>query len=298
MRNKLADDYESENVSYGCSAHYLNLLAKDVEVSGVKTHIVEVIKFFRNDYLPAAWCRAAGEKMLVLPLDVRWNTLLDGLKSYLDNWSSLLKVCEEQRDESDRNIAAKVNDFALKRNAEDYLQRMRPIAVALDWIQSDSCKVSDAVHVWKKHDDDLKESHHPPTTMKTLLSRTKQTLTPVHFLANILDPKHQSKCLSGNEVDTAMAHFIGRYPTCLPSVVNIGAQTGQFKPYMLKEKMVASVSSLTWWQSQVSRRNDAILLLYKSLLTAVASSAGVERVFSTFGLVQSKIRKRLATEKQ
>ena len=75
MRNNLADDSESDIVSYGCSAHYLKLLAKDVEVYGVKEHIVQVIKFFRNGHLPAAWYRAAGGKMLVLPLDVRWNTL-------------------------------------------------------------------------------------------------------------------------------------------------------------------------------------------------------------------------------
>ena len=33
--------------------------------------------------------------------------------------------------------------------AEDYLKRMNPIAVALDKVQSDGCKLSDAVKVWK-----------------------------------------------------------------------------------------------------------------------------------------------------
>ena len=46
-----------------------------------------------------------------------------------------------------------------------------------------------------------------------------------------------------------------------------------------------------------SRLSDDILLVCKSLLTAVASSAGVEHVFSTFRLVQSKIQNRLDTEK-
>ena len=77
---------------------------------------------------------------------------------------------------------------------------MRPIAVALDRIQSDSCNISDAVHVWKKLEDDLKESHQPPTVMKKLLSRTKQALTPAHFLSNIFDPKHRGKYLSDDEV--------------------------------------------------------------------------------------------------
>ena len=58
-RNNLADDSESDIVSYGCSAHYLNLWQK-MSVSGVKENTVQVIKFFRNGHLPAAWYRAAG----------------------------------------------------------------------------------------------------------------------------------------------------------------------------------------------------------------------------------------------
>ena len=88
-----------------------------------------------------------GGTMLVLPLDFRWNTLLDCLTSYLDYWSILLKLWKDHRGEIEKNIATKVKDFALKRNAEDYLQRMKPIAVALNRVQSDSCKISDAVHV-------------------------------------------------------------------------------------------------------------------------------------------------------
>lgn len=37
--------------------------------------------------------------------------------------------------------------------------------------------------------------------------------------------------------------------------------------------------------------------LSMQLHTAVASSAGIERLFSTFGLVHSKLRNRLGTEK-
>ena len=51
-------------------------------------------------------------------------------------------------DDIDKSIAAKVKDFGLKRNAEDYLQHVRLIAVGLDTIQSDSYKISDAVAVW------------------------------------------------------------------------------------------------------------------------------------------------------
>ena len=40
-----------------------------------------------------------------------------------------------------------------------------------------------------------------------------------------------------------------------------------------------------------------ILYLINTLMNAIASSAGIERVFSPFGLVRSKIRNRLGVEK-
>lgn len=127
MRRQLMNS-DLDILTYGCSAHYLNLLAKDVQLPGVKEHVVQVSKYFRNTHLTAAWYKAAGGKKLTLPIDVRWNSVADCLQSYLDNWSTLLKVCEEHRDAIDANIAAKVSNIAMKRNAEDYLERMEPIA--------------------------------------------------------------------------------------------------------------------------------------------------------------------------
>ena len=45
------------------------------------------------------------------------------------------KVCEEHRDNIDGMVAKKVQDINIKRNAKDYLRRMKPIAVALDKVQ-------------------------------------------------------------------------------------------------------------------------------------------------------------------
>ena len=130
MRRQLAEDNELI-ISYGCSAHILNLLAKDVEISGVKEHVVHIVKYFRNTHLPAAWYKQAGGKKLVLPQDVRWNTLADCLKSYLDNWPLLVKVCDDNKKVIDSTIANKVKDLTLKGHAQDYLDRMTLIAIAL-----------------------------------------------------------------------------------------------------------------------------------------------------------------------
>ena len=45
------------------------------------------------------------------------------------------------------------------------------------------------------------------------------------------------------------------------------------------------------------RLPGSLWCLAEQLLTARASSAGIERIFSTFGFVHSKIRNRLGTNK-
>lgn len=296
MRRQLAEDSDADIISYGCSAHYLNLLAKDVEISGVKEHIVQIVKYFRNHHLPAAWYKAAGGKKLVVPQEVRWNTLADCLQSYLDNWSTIIKVCDDHRDNIDSKISKKVQDISIKRNAEDYLKRMKPIAVALDKVQSDTCKISDAVEVWKELSRDMEASQSLNVATK-VQHRSEQALTDVHYLANIIDPRYIGKNLSGGEIDAALEFCSQNYASCLSSIINFRSQSGPFKSYMFTDELVHSVSPLTWWQSQKSRLDNSMLTLCRQVLGAVSSSAGVERIFSTFGLVHSKLRNRLGTDK-
>lgn len=81
-------------ITYGLSAHILNLLAQDLGggFSSVNKHVLAIIKYFRNKHLPKAWYNQAGGKLLSLPSEVRWNTISDSLQSYIENWPALKKV--------------------------------------------------------------------------------------------------------------------------------------------------------------------------------------------------------------
>lgn len=72
-------------VAYGCSAHFLNLLAQDLQVKYIKEHITQNIKYFRNHHIPGCLYKEAGGKMLVIPAETRWNTMADSIQSYLQN---------------------------------------------------------------------------------------------------------------------------------------------------------------------------------------------------------------------
>lgn len=64
---------------------------------------------------------------------------------------------------------------------------------------------------------------------------------------------------------------------------------------------------MIWWKSITLKNPEqyfdwprlqiGFFNLCHQLLTAVAATAGLERIFSTFGLVQSKLRNRLGNEK-
>ena len=149
MRRQLEENISSDLLTYGCSAHLLNLLAQDVQIPEVIEQVLQIIKYFRNiiKYFQAARYRASGGKALVLPHEVRWNTVSDCLESYITNWPILVKVCEEYRDEINLNIANKVKNYSIKLNAEEFLVRLKPISVALDRIQRDNAIISDTVEI-------------------------------------------------------------------------------------------------------------------------------------------------------
>lgn len=92
MREKLATDVDIDVIQYGCSAHILNLLAKDIENSATTDSILKIIKYFRNKHLPSALFKQAGGKKLKMPLEIRWNIMNDAIKSYLDNRGILVQL--------------------------------------------------------------------------------------------------------------------------------------------------------------------------------------------------------------
>jgi hypothetical protein len=123
MRLELAtcEDISSQDILiYGCSAHILNLLAHDIEIPGLKSHIKQIFKYFKNSHFFSARYEMERGKAWVLPQDVRWNTIADTIQYYLENWHILFKICDENPTAVDKTIFTKVNDINLKHNSSIY----------------------------------------------------------------------------------------------------------------------------------------------------------------------------------
>ena len=59
------------------------------------------------------------------------------------------------------------------------------------------------------------------------------------------------------------------------------------------EDMISSVSPQDWWVFHREELPEEMIDLVQQLFTVAASSSGVERVFSKFGLVPFKLRNML-----
>lgn len=129
-------------------------------------------------------------------------------------------------------------------------------------------------------------------------------LTPAHFAAVIFDPKISHEILTEEEINSAYKFLEDSFNDLLPLAVRIVGGLAPFNKtssMMNSPAIIKNMSSNEWWQT-FQKTNSALisnpnLTAIQGMLTAVASSAAVERVFSKFGLIQSKVRNALGNTK-
>ena len=214
-----------------------------------------------------------------MPHDVRWSMMADYLESYLKHWPILLTICEENIAIIDINITNIVNNLGIKRSAEELLLMLKPIAVALDLMKRDSCTIGDSVMIWKNLQKEL--THKLSQDAKKKLSkRIEHAITPSYFLATIVNLKYRGKELTDKEIEIGMDFAASKNPDFLPLLVNFKTEVAPFQKLMFHDKIVQTVKPCDWWKSHKDHVNQELLELFDQLLIAVASSAGVERIFS------------------
>ena len=128
-------------------------------------------------------------------------------------------------------------------------------------------------------------------------ARYEQAITPSHILAYMLHPQYEGHLLTTAEREIALEHANIKYPHIVPTVMKFQGHSKPFHDFQFKPDVTSSMSPADWWRSHQHALAPEVLNSILQLLISVASSAGVERVFSSYGLVQSKLRNQLGTEK-
>lgn len=179
-----------------------------------------------------------------MPQEVRWNTMADCLESRIKNWPILMTICEENRDSADKiesSIASIVSNLGIKRSAEELLQRLKPIAVALDKVQRDNCTIADAVNIWKQLETDLPLETRD--TKQKFKKRIQQALSAHHFLANVMHPSFRGQSLTDKEAESAVELAETQHEAIVPDLINLKAQSSPFPKNMFADNVIKSVVS-------------------------------------------------------
>ena len=140
-----------------------------------------------------------------------------------------------------------------------------------------------------------------PTAVRSEFKKRKNmALGPCHYPANMLDHRYLSKALSDAQRSQAYDYLKSVNEYLVPFVMTLqcGDSGDIFPKNMFKDTFV-KVSPTTWWniacQSitagdtdvQAKLRQQMLSLCYQ-LFSATATTAGLERIFSSYGLVHSK----------
>ncbi|KAJ8887905.1 hypothetical protein PR048_007389 [Dryococelus australis] len=104
-------------------------------------------------------------------------------------------------------------NMGIKRNAEDMLRRLKPVAIALDTVQNDSYTISNVVDVWKSLRRSLEDENLDEDSMKKFDSRYHQALGEGHFLAYLMDPRFCDQHLTTDKKSEAHSLANNKYNT-------------------------------------------------------------------------------------
>lgn len=287
-------------ITYGCSAHLLNLVERDVTPKTIMCHIVEINKYFRNVHQAHGWLVEQGGHMPQLPNDTRWNSHLDSVRSFMLNYHKYREIALEHSQDFSTNIANLLNNVALYKDVVHLDKQLSVVADALDKLQKETTCISEAVEIWLN----LLSSDVLMCYYNYFWKRFQQAIQPPHILANLTDPKFQGQHLSEEQENSAETWLANHHPEYLPGVLAFKIKDPDYYPAsMMHESVIEKFTSQKWWQIMAkkceknSKFPPGFGEFFFSLHSAPASSASIERFFSTFGLVWSKLRNRLGIDR-
>lgn len=300
MKELMKDDDDLKDIiTYGCSAHYLNLLEKVVSPPTVMKHVVEVQKYFRNHHQPHAWLKEKGGVMPQIPNDTRWNSQNACMSTFTKNFYKYVEISSEHKVPD--NISKTLNNIHLYKEVAELQKQLAHVSDALDKLQSDSATLSSATDTW----NELLKSETLAPHKDSIKSRMKEAVQPFFDVANLMDPNSAGVNLNAEEEDQAEEWIKVHKPHFLPYILAFRIQDSDIFPSSMFEPKVVSMYKQNpgkWWMLMEHRTAKKGTLpsgfcqYFKDLLSCPPSSASIERIFSTFGHVWSKLRNRLGVE--
>jgi len=258
----------------------------------------EVQKYFRNHHQPSAWLKELSETVILqLPGDTRWNSQLTCVDTFIGNHAGYTHIANSHGDELDKNIVKLIRDYNLSKQVKDLSKQLEPVGDALDRLQGDKVSIADACDTWL----DLLSNSNLQPHKQAVAARFKLAIQPVHYFAYMLHPKYRGSKLSQQQQELARNWITHRRPELLPFVICFSEDSEFYPSSFFAQQVVSKLDPANWWRNL--KRSTKIPEIQEladimaHILSCPSSSASVERIFSSFGLVHTKLRNRLDVQR-
>ena len=178
------------------------------------------------------------------------------------------------------------------KNCEDLLRIFHPIACALNKMQRNTTTLGEAVEIWIELLGNIPKE---VGGRDEVVQRSKQALDcPFFLLANVLDPRFTGSRLSPEQIDKARKFTEEEGPEVALALNLYLARAPPFRESMFHP----NADPVPWWHvGKLSGFPSELCCLALRLSGCGASTASLERNFSTMNFVYGQKRTSLGVEK-
>ena len=297
MRTAYKEKTEAESMVhvYGCQAPVAVLVAKDYpstkEMKAVLNKVTSVLKWIRTTHIGSSALREAGIPRPPTACETHWNTATEVLDYFVKHCNSLGDIIITKLSSTDP-VYRFMEEIQLKRSATDALLFLKPLATALDKFQSNDCGLLLTYEIWQSVIECA-----PDTFVEKLSNRRNMAASDVQLAAYLLDHRFSVRKLQPCEVLEAEQYLQSLSEDIMPEVSKYLAKQPPYSSYLF-EGSYKDVDPVSWWKSGLRLGFSTQLVdIAVSLVSAVSSSAGLERHFSSLGLTYGCLGTRLGVEK-
>lgn len=297
---------------YGCAAHYLNKVEEKATAEKIIDKAVAVHKHMRNVHIAHGMLSELGGRHPQLPNDTRWNSQIACLETYVHNHNLYVIIAKKLKGQGAAmpdNIYKIINDFGMTWQITNHLELLKVFGIALDRLQADDCYLAESVHIWLRmiHDEKLESFH------DLIKARMDACLEPFHYLAYMTDLRYTNEAddILSQEVKDSVFEWLDDYPGAseagwqgylLSFQLQDSTEQDTFPKHLFKTQSSArNFPGKKWWAIMANSTTDDELVEFCKFIGGLhhcpASSASLERWFSTFGFVWDKTRNRLGADK-
>ena len=297
-------------ISFGCLSHIGNLICKDAcDVEPLKSTLSsckDVVKFFKDHYIAKSvheknQCLKGVTTTLKLPVSTRWGSALDCVASVYTNREALIQCAVDDTLKGKLPNTLKQLLIADKfwEDIKLFCDTLGSLVELIHYFEADTPRLSTAYEKLMNIKNHFMRVDNISQRLEAIFdSKWRHVNTNLLMLSNTLDPKSKGSQVPPVCMPGVRAYIASIIPASTDQVKLIGdlaqylTKSGNFAEDIMWQQAESSISPITWWKVFGALTPELSDLAIR-ILSIPCSSAAIERIWSTYGFLHSKVRNRL-----